>query len=255
MTARSIAFKAARRLVPVMPSSVQALAASLAARSVDGPARLPGPPPGPVLCLAPHPDDETIGCGGTLALHAARGDEIRVVVVTSGEASAAGGAQLGARREAEAAAACGILGVGEPELWGLPDGAVADHVNALARRIAAAAVGCAAVYAPSVLDPHRDHLAVNAALARAGADVDVYGYEVWSPVPITAVVDISESIDVKRRALAAYEAALETVDYVRSSDGLAAYRSASGGMGGRGWAEGFCVLTAAEHAEAMAART
>src|SRR5262245_30184806 len=43
------------------------------------------PPAGPVLVVAPHPDDETIGCGATLALHARRGDTVHVVVVTDGE--------------------------------------------------------------------------------------------------------------------------------------------------------------------------
>src|SRR5690349_12999003 len=38
-----------------------------------------------ILVLAPHPDDETIGCGGALCLHADRGDAISVVFLTSGE--------------------------------------------------------------------------------------------------------------------------------------------------------------------------
>jgi len=38
-----------------------------------------------VLIIAPHPDDESIGCGGTLCLHARRGDPMAVVYLTSGE--------------------------------------------------------------------------------------------------------------------------------------------------------------------------
>ena len=38
-----------------------------------------------VLVIAPHPDDESIGCGGTLCLHARRGDPITVAYLTSGE--------------------------------------------------------------------------------------------------------------------------------------------------------------------------
>ncbi len=36
-----------------------------------------------VLVLAPHPDDETIGCGGSLVLHAAAGDPVRVIFLTN----------------------------------------------------------------------------------------------------------------------------------------------------------------------------
>ncbi|MBE9572531.1 MAG: PIG-L family deacetylase, partial [Proteobacteria bacterium] len=37
-----------------------------------------------VLALAPHPDDETIGCGGSLAIHANAGDPVKVVFLTNG---------------------------------------------------------------------------------------------------------------------------------------------------------------------------
>jgi LmbE family N-acetylglucosaminyl deacetylase len=57
--------------------------------------------PSRVLVFAPHPDDEVLGCGGALALHARRGDHVRVVVVSDG---GAGGDPQVRAAEAQAAA-------------------------------------------------------------------------------------------------------------------------------------------------------
>ena len=80
-----------------------------------------------VLVIAPHPDDESIGCGGALCLHAARRDPMAVVYLSSGELGLKhlprNKAWLTREREAERAAR--ILGVAKrfksPELvmWGL----------------------------------------------------------------------------------------------------------------------------------------
>lgn len=247
---RRLTHGAARRLSRGLPPAVREVGLALAAGAVDGPAVLPGPPPGPVLVVAPHPDDETIGCGGAIARHVDRGDVVTVLFATSGEATTGRTPPGGARaaREAEGRAACAALGTGPPVCARLPDGRLGQHVDDLAARIADAGAGCAAVYAPSLLDPHRDHRAANAALAAAGLPADVYGYEVWTPSPVDVLLDVTAVYARKERALRCYETALASVDYVRSAAGLAAYRSAAGGLGGRGFAEGFLRLTAEEHA-------
>lgn len=256
---RGVLHGAARRLARGVPPAVREVGLALAARAVDGPSLLPGPPPGPVLVVAPHPDDETIGCGGAVARHADRGDRVTVLVATSGEAtrgaaatSAVQATRVGPAREAECRAACDALAVGDPVFVRLPDGALADHVDALATAIAVHGQGCAVAYAPSLLDPHRDHRAANTALAAAGLDAEVYGYEVWSPAPVDVLLDITDVYPRKEAALRCYAIALASVDYVRSAAGLGAYRSAAGGLGGRGFAEGFVRLSASEHAELSA---
>jgi LmbE family N-acetylglucosaminyl deacetylase len=70
----------------------------------------------PMVILAPHPDDETLGCGGLLATAAAQGLEPRVVYLTDGSASHRKSAswpasRLAEARRAEALAALSVLGV------------------------------------------------------------------------------------------------------------------------------------------------
>jgi N-acetylglucosamine malate deacetylase 1 len=239
----------ARRVVRGVPPAVREVGMALAARAADGPALLPGPPPGPVLVLAPHPDDETIGAGGALARHIDRGDDVLVVVATSGESTSGGTGDVAATREAECIAACAALGVPHPPIFlRLPDGDLAAHVDVLSDRLRHHGADAQVIYAPSVLDPHRDHRAANVGVARSGLAADVYGYEIWSPSPVDVLLDVGEVYARKEAALRCYTTALETVDYVRTCAGLAAYRSAAGGLGGAGHAEGFVRLAAEEHA-------
>lgn len=251
--ARRAAHRLARGLLPRVPPQARELALALAARAGTGPAVLPGVPPGPVLALAPHPDDETIGCGGALARHAAAGDAVTVVVATSGGATSAGGAGVEATRERECRAACAALGLGEPVFLRLRDGALAGEVDRLAAELRRLGAGAAVVYAPVLVDPHPDHLAANRALAAAGLGAVVLGYEVWSPAPADVVIDIGGVWARKEQALRCYPVALESVDYVSAMAGLAAYRGATAGLGPGSRAEAFVRLTPAEHA-ALAAR-
>lgn len=247
---RRLAHRAARRVARRVPRAVREVGLALASRAVDGPALLPGPPPGPVLVVAAHPDDETIGCGGAMARHADRGDPVTVLVATCGEATS--GATTGGRaaraRQEECRAACAVLGVDAPVLLDLPDGALASRGADLVAAIVRYGRGAATVYAPCLLDPHRDHRAVNLAVARAALAADVYGYEVWAPGPVDVLLDVTDVHERKEAALRCYTTALQSVDYVRTAGGLAAYRSAAGGLGGQGFAEGFLRLPAAEHA-------
>lgn len=80
-----------------------------------------------LLCVTAHPDDEAGNFGGTLAALADRGVHIRLVCLTGGEAarnrgSAGNSAELQALRAAELDASCKLLGIGEHEIWDLPDG-------------------------------------------------------------------------------------------------------------------------------------
>jgi LmbE family N-acetylglucosaminyl deacetylase len=130
--------------------------------------------------LTPHPDDETIMCGATIAALARRGDHVRVIGVTTGAATAVGlsvgpssegpaAADIGQTRAAELRAACRALGVDDVAVWDFVDGAVTAERSRLAARIAAEldAVRPALVVVPFPFDAHADHVAVALGLADA----------------------------------------------------------------------------------------
>jgi len=88
-------------------------------------------PSGPIVIIAPHPDDETLGCGGLIALLASQDAAVHVIILTDGEASHVGhpaltAAQVGPARRQEARAALTILGgpalAQSAVFLGLPDG-------------------------------------------------------------------------------------------------------------------------------------
>jgi LmbE family N-acetylglucosaminyl deacetylase len=246
---RGAVLGAVRDALRALPAPTRELAVALATRAGEGPVLLPGPPAGPVLVVAPHPDDEVIGPGGALARHVDAGHDVTVLLLTSGGATAAGGRDVTAAREAESRRALAHLGgrIGL-RLARLPDGDLAGHREAVVDAIGRHAAGAACVYAPSLLDPHPDHVVAARAVAATELpdDVLVLGYEVWAPGPVTALLDVTDVFARKQAALAEYHVALRTVDYVRSASGLAAYRSVGGMLGGRGFAEGFTALPLGE---------
>ncbi len=157
-------------------------------------------PAGPLLVFSPHQDDESLGCGGVIALKRRAGDSVHVVFVTDGSACYDGGPAATALpteeliriRQDEAIAALATLGVERDMITFL------DHVDSQLDRLDSAAwqhavsaiesiirtVDPAQILAPHPADVHSDHIAtsklVRAALDSWGRSVDVWQYLVWS---------------------------------------------------------------------------
>lgn len=222
--------------------------------------------PGPerVLVLAPHMDDETIGCGGALALHARAGAEISVVFLTDGGLGARDiGTLMGEQRanaqralvetrKREARAALDALGVRKMHCIDAPDGALVESADA-ARKLRAILIEHRPdiVYLPFWLEEHADHRAASRVLldAAAGAAVDFrcMGYEVWTPLFPNCLVDIGQVLTTKKSALAHYASQLDQGDYLHTAIGLNAHRGA-GLVDPRGaYAEAFCALSLADY--------
>lgn len=179
-------------------------AGPVAAWSDDGRLRvLPADPrllgdPGPVLVLAAHADDETLGAGGLIALATRAGRAVTVVVVSDGAASHPGSTTtstdaLRVERAAEARAALDELGAGiELVLLGVADGGLQEARVDLRSRLASivAERRPTLVLAPWRGDGHRDHRVLGeiaADLVGPGADADggadtapaLFEYPIW----------------------------------------------------------------------------
>jgi N-acetylglucosamine malate deacetylase 1 len=213
-----------------------------------------------VLVFAPHPDDDVIGCGGSIAKHVASGRAVTIVYLTSGEAGslAHGKAELAAIREAEAHAAASSLGVTDLVFLRQADGGLqmgSALVGEVVRLLRARRPEI--VYLPHRGDGGSDHRAANEAVEEAVGraagpwfpelglspwSVPVaLGYEVWTPLARVAYVeDISAVIEQKLAALALHRSQVQDVAYADAVRGLNRYR---GAMTGRGtYCECFEVL-------------
>jgi LmbE family N-acetylglucosaminyl deacetylase len=198
-----------------------------------------------LLVVAAHPDDDVIGCGGTMAL-VARSGSVTALYVSDGSRSHPASREypperIAAVRELEALAALKALGVREPPVFlRYPDGELATLTPAR-RNVAVRSIAEAidrlrpdAVLAPWLRDPHPDHGAAAAlaldAVARAGFEGNVGFYEVWlrvrgepgdrphvGEVHATWVSLDAEARERKGRALAAHRS--QTGDLIKDDTG------------------------------------
>ena len=169
--------------------------------------------PSRVLVLAPHPDDEVLGCGGMLAFHAARGDEVRVLFLTG----------AGTPREAEAVNAVSALGLGSPTLCSFKDGGLTEEPE-LSARIGRELQEFSPdlVYAPSPLEHHPDHRAALRALVDVAkkAQFNCLLYGVNQPAPRGVLYDITAWVQVKRAALEAHASQALTTGLIEKAEAL-----------------------------------
>src|SRR5512142_941609 len=80
-----------------------------------------------ILAIPPHPDDEVLGCGGSIAAHIAAGSDVTIAHLTSGErGTTASATASGRNREREAVTAATVLGVPDRAVRFLriPDGGI-----------------------------------------------------------------------------------------------------------------------------------
>jgi LmbE family N-acetylglucosaminyl deacetylase len=184
--------------------------------------------------LAPHADDETIGCGGILALHRKQGDPVQTIIVTDGMMGDPAGyypeEQYGEIRRGEARKAARALGIADPLFWNYSDGSLLQARN-LTERIAGLIQRerPELLYAPALSDTHPDHWALGRACLEAVRQetptLRLFGYEIWGPLQATHLVNIGRAWRHKTKAIRCYRSQLRYIDYLRIVEGLNAART------------------------------
>lgn len=149
-----------------------------------------------VLIVAPHPDDETLGCGGAISLLCRQGYDVNVLIISDGTGSHPNSQKypapiLQSIRSQETCTALAILGVDRSAITflNLKDGAIP---NVTSPKFHAAKVRCRnylqatlpdTIFVPWRLDPHPDHRAtwqlIQAAILNLEMIPQVIEYPIW----------------------------------------------------------------------------
>lgn len=182
----------------------------------------------PLLVVSPHPDDETLGCGGLIAAERRRGAQVLVAAVTDGENAypgEEGGYGLAAIRRVEQERALARLGVGTESVlrFGLTDSSVGAREAELVERLMERMTPESCIVAPWEGDFHPDHEACGRAAAeaagRTGARLISYFFWTWhrgTPETVAglnlAMFPLDEGLlRAKTEALACHRSQLERV--------------------------------------------
>lgn len=202
---------------------------------------------GKVQIFVPHPDDESIGCGGLLALLAQQGCDIQAVLVTDGSGAGELPDTAKSERHAEFIAALHTLGINNYRFLDFPDGEV-QHSEELRAALSGSIKEFKpdSLLMPSVLDLHRDHRVIAHELLNESKKIScirqVVQYEIWCPLPITHIIDITGVANIKWQAINQHKTALKYGEYLTASEGLARYRALLlGPFGNPQFAEGYVI--------------
>jgi len=143
------------------------------------------------LVVAPHPDDETLGCGATIIRKAAAGTPVHVVVVSDGAGGRRDQGVTSTRnielRRDECREACRRLGLATDtlEFLGIEDGALDSHIATIEARLRKIIERFEPeeVFVPAAVDAHADHravaMAINGLRRESLVRVDVFAYPIW----------------------------------------------------------------------------
>ncbi len=195
------------------------------------------------IVFTPHPDDETLGCGGTIAKRVSEGYEVRIVVMTDGRHAFSRALKMKANpspeelkliRIEEMMRAAEILGVTEDKvtLLNIEDGTLEENSKEAEKRVTQIMneTRPTDVFIPYEKDHHADHRATNrivrSSIKKLGLSVTKYQYSVYQKYsrlrPILdrffrffrrnlVEVDISDFLSVKKKAMKQFKSEITII--------------------------------------------
>jgi len=194
-----------------------------------------------ILVFSPHPDDEVLGCGGTLAKLKKEGCIIRVILVTKGELFSPAGKSANYRLD-EFKNALKILEINDFIFLNYNDGKIPvsgkilnDYLKFYNEFLPDT------IFLPSLSDNHIDHINVTRGVIKAlennlRLNVTLSFYEIVKPVNVNLINDISDYFDIKLKAFQCYQSQQNQYNYLQTLKALAQLRGAAiGSNAGEGF--------------------
>lgn len=190
-----------------------------------------------VLCIAPHPDDEVLGCGGALMLLARQGAHVQSLILTRGDQAPGPAHQDHEKtRPQESIAAAVLMGTLPPHFLEFPDRElryseplISAILEGLQKLPPQTTDGPALLFLPSLSEPHPDHQAVAlagmSAAQRWDQPVTVLFYEVGVPMHPNVYLDITRVAEQKWQAVAQFKSQLGLENYEGLSRAMATLRA------------------------------
>lgn len=212
-----------------------------------------------ILVIAPHPDDEVLGCGGTIKKHVLQGDEVFLCIGTKAY-TPQWSEEFIKERPHEIERANKVLGVKKTYFLDFPsvkvDTIPQKEVNDAIFKVVKE-VQPEVMYIPHGGDLNQDHRIFFAASLVAGRPLpgssikEIFSYEALSetewgneltPFVPNGFVDISKSINAKKEAMSAYKSELREFPHPRSLKAIDALALKRGSEAGMEYAEAFMII-------------
>lgn len=211
-----------------------------------------------ILVIGAHPDDETLGLGGTLKLHSLRGDEITVLIISDGESSRKKSLTKIKNRQTQAKEVSKILGFKKIEFLNYEDekldkSPILEIIQKIESRIKE--IKPDIIYTHFWGDLNQDHRKVFEATLIATRPIpesqisEIICYETPSSTEYSLesfkpnlYVDISDVIKIKLKALLKYKEEIRDYPHPRSEKSIINRAQYWGINSGLKYAEGFISI-------------